>query len=166
MPTTTLCSTRAWNLRNRPSSDATVGERSRNSKFSYGSPRSIYGETCNEGKESSSTYPCRALSGSVQVNGVDGVVLAVIQITDDQVPNGRHLRVQHTYSPMTSPMPYPARREGEVEEDSIQQQHNGVVVVEERGTPAGLRQAPLETKRREVGLRQGEIRSSFGQPLG
>ena len=60
-----------------------VGERSRNSKFSYVSPRSIYGETSNEGKESSSTYPCRSLSGSVQVNGVDGVVLVVIQITDD-----------------------------------------------------------------------------------
>src|SRR3954463_11456447 len=63
--------------------DATVGERSRNSKFSYVSPRSIYGETSNEGKESASTYPCRSLSGSVQVNGVDGVVLVVIQITDD-----------------------------------------------------------------------------------
>src|SRR3954470_14748925 len=85
--------------------DATVGERSRNLKFSYVSPRSIYGETSNEGKESASTYPCRSLSGSVQVNGVDGVVLAVILITDDQVPNGRHLRVQHTYSPVTSPMP-------------------------------------------------------------
>src|SRR4051812_6961205 len=82
-----------------------VGERSRNSKFSYVSPRSIYGETSNEGNESASTYPCRSLSGSVQVNGVDGVVLVVIQITDDQVPNGRHLRVQHTYSPVTSPMP-------------------------------------------------------------
>ena len=35
------------------------------------------------GKESASTYPCRSLSGSVQVNGVDGVVLVVIQITDD-----------------------------------------------------------------------------------
>ena len=63
--------------------DATIGERSRNSKFSYVSPRSIYGETSNEGKESASTYPCRSLSGSVQVNGVDGVVLVVIQITDD-----------------------------------------------------------------------------------
>src|SRR4051812_6333952 len=82
-----------------------VGERSSNSKFSYVSPRSIYGETSNEGKESASTYPCRSLSGSVQVNGVDGVVLVVLQITDDQVPNGRHLRVQHTYSPVTSPMP-------------------------------------------------------------
>ena len=82
-PTTTLCSTRAKNLRNRPSSDTTVGERSRNSKFSYESPRSIYGETSNEGKESASTYPCRSLSGSVQENGVEGVVLVVIQITDD-----------------------------------------------------------------------------------
>ena len=47
------------------------------------SPRSIYGENSNEGKESASTYPCRSLSGSVQENGVDGVVLVVIQITDD-----------------------------------------------------------------------------------
>ena len=30
-------------------------------------------------------------------NEDDGVVLVVIQITDDQVTNGRHLRVQHTY---------------------------------------------------------------------
>ena len=60
-----------------------VGERSRNSKFSYVSPRSIYGETSNEGKESASTYPCRSLSGSVQENGVEGVVLVVIQITGD-----------------------------------------------------------------------------------
>ena len=37
----------------------------------------------NEGEGSASTYPCRSLSGSVQVNGVDGVVLVVIQITDD-----------------------------------------------------------------------------------
>ena len=60
--------------------DATVGECSRNSKFSNVSPRSIYGETSNEGKESASTYP---LSGSVQGNGVEGVVLVVIQITGD-----------------------------------------------------------------------------------
>ena len=31
----------------------------------------------------SSDLPCRSLSGSVQVNGVDGVVLVVIQITDN-----------------------------------------------------------------------------------
>src|SRR3954468_10694342 len=40
----------------------------------------------------------------------------------------------------------PARREGEVEEDSIQQQHNGVEMMEERGNPAGLRQAPQERR--------------------
>src|SRR3954464_5096256 len=39
--------------------DATVGERSRNSKFSYVSPRSIYGETSNEYSDSS-TYLCRS----------------------------------------------------------------------------------------------------------
>ena len=31
------------------------------------------------------------------MNVDDGVVLAVIQITDDQVPNRQHLRIQHTY---------------------------------------------------------------------
>ena len=31
------------------------------------------------------------------MNVDDGVVLVVIQITDDQVLNGQHLRVQHTY---------------------------------------------------------------------
>ena len=35
-------------------------------------------------------------------------------------------------------------------EESIQQQHDGMVVMEERGTPAGLRQAPRE-RRRERG---------------
>ena len=34
---------------------------------------------------------------SVQENKVDGVVLVVIQITDDLVPNGRHLHVQYTH---------------------------------------------------------------------
>ena len=62
-------------------------------------------KTSTRGRRVASTYPCRSLSGSVQVNGVDGVILVVIQITDDQVPNGRHLRVQHTYSPVTSPTP-------------------------------------------------------------
>ena len=44
-----------------------------------------------------------------------------------------------------------------MEEDSIQQQHNGVVVVEERGNPPGLRQAPAgeEEVSREGGRRQG-----------
>src|ERR671910_2276685 len=52
-------------------------------KNSYMSPRSIYGETSNEGKESASTYPYRSLSGRVQENGVEEVVLVVIQITGD-----------------------------------------------------------------------------------
>ena len=40
-------------------------------------------ESNKEGKGSASTYPCRSLSGSVQENGVEGVVLVVIQITGD-----------------------------------------------------------------------------------
>ena len=36
-----------------------------------------------EGEGSASTYPCRSLSVSVQENGVEGVVLIVIQITGD-----------------------------------------------------------------------------------
>src|SRR3954464_13860751 len=48
----------------------------------------------------------------------------------------------------------PARREGEVEEDSVQQQHNGVVMMEERGNPAGLRQA-LRERRKDLGEGEG-----------
>src|SRR3954464_13203740 len=61
----------------------------------------------------------------------------------------------------------PARREGEVEEDSIQQQHNGVVIMEERGNPAGLRQAPQERrkKRRRAAPTRDRITCVFGQPL-
>ena len=36
-----------------------------------------------EREESASTYPCRSLSGSIQENRVEGVVLVVIQITED-----------------------------------------------------------------------------------
>ena len=112
------------------------------------SPRSIYGETSNKGKESASTYPCRSLSGSVQENGVEGVVLVVIQITGD--PSAERTAPPcstHVQPGDVSHALIQQGREGEVEEDSIQQQHNGVVVVEERGTPAGLHQAPQETRR-------------------
>src|SRR4051795_11346699 len=44
-----------------------------------------------------STYHFVDRNGSVRVNVDEVVVLAVIQFTDDLVPNGRHLRVQHTY---------------------------------------------------------------------
>ena len=132
----------------------TVGERSRNSKFSYVSPRSIYGETSNEGKESASTYPCRLLSGSVQENGVEGVVLVVIQITDDQAPNGRHLRVQHTHAwGKRLLLLDPARGRERLMEI---QQHDGAVV-EAAGISAGLRQALSERERcyKGRGRRQG-----------
>ena len=80
--------------------DATVGERSRNSKIFLRITK-IYlwrdQQRVERRGEFASTYPCRSLSGSVQVNGVDGVVLVVIQITDDRASNERHLRVQHTY---------------------------------------------------------------------
>ena len=51
----------------------------------------------NNEREECIDIPLYIASGSVQENEVEGVVLAVIQITDDQVPNGQHLRVQHTY---------------------------------------------------------------------
>ena len=107
--------------------DATVGERSRNSKFSYESPRSIYGETSNEREGSASTYPCRSLSISVQENGVEGVVLVVIQITGDPSaertapPRSTHVRLGRRLLQLD-----PARGEGEVVEDSVQQQHDGM----------------------------------------
>src|ERR687897_2746491 len=92
-------------------------------------------------KGSASTYPYRSLSGSVQVNGVDGVVLVVIQITDDRAPNGRHLRVQHTYGwGRRLLLLDPARGKERLMEI---QQHDGVVV-EAAGISAGLRQAQRE----------------------
>ena len=38
------------------------------------------------------------------------------------------------------------------------QQHDGVVVVEERGNPAGLRQAPWERRSRKRGRAVPELR--------
>ena len=74
------------------------------------------------------------------MNRVDGVVLAVIQITDDRVPNGRHLRVQHTYGwedISSSLIQQWKERLMEI------QQHNSVVV-EATAISAGLRQAQGE----------------------
>ena len=60
------------------------------------------------------------------MNVDDGVVLAVIQITDDRVPNGRHLRVQHTYGwGRRLLLLDPARGKERLMEI---QQHDGVVV--------------------------------------
>ena len=120
--------------------DATVGERSRNSKFSYVSPRSIYGETSNEGKESASTYPCRSLCGSVQENGVEGVVLVVIQITGDPSaertapPRSTHVRSSDISSFLIQ------QGEGEVDGDPAARRRGGG----SSGIPTGLRQALRE----------------------
>ena len=60
------------------------------------------------------------------MNGVDGVVLVVIQITDDRALNGRHLRVQHTYGwGRRLLLLDPARGRERLMEI---QQHDGVVV--------------------------------------
>ena len=55
--------------------------------------------------------------GSIQENGVEGVVLVVIQITDGQVLNGQHLRVQHTYGTGDVSSFLIQQGEGEVEEE-------------------------------------------------
>ena len=49
--------------------------------------------------------PLKIVKQKCYKNAVDGVVLAAIQIAEDpiQATNGRRLRVQHTYSPGTSP---------------------------------------------------------------
>ena len=75
------------------------------------------------------------------MNEVDGVVLAVIQITDDRVPNGRHLRVQHTYGWERRLLLLDPARGKERLMDI--QQHDGVVV-EVAGISAGLRPAQRE----------------------
>ena len=72
------------------------------------------------------------------MNVDDGVVLAVIQITDDQVPNGQHLRVQHTYGQRdVSSFLIQQWGEGEVDEDPAARRRGGGC----SRAPAGLRQA-------------------------
>ena len=87
------------------------------------------------------------------MNVDDGVVLAVIQITDDRVLNVQHLRVQHTYGTVdVSSFLDPARGEERLMEI---QQHDGVVV-EAAAISAGLHQAQREGEVvRGRGRRQG-----------
>src|SRR3954462_10041815 len=80
------------------------------------------------------------MSGSVQENRDDGVVLAVIQITDDQVPNGQHLRVQHTYGTIDVSSFLIQQGEGEVEEEDFNSSTTAWWWWRS-STPAGLRQA-------------------------
>ena len=65
----------------------------------------------------------------------------MIQITDDRVPNGRHLRIQHTYGwEDVSSQLDPARGK----ERLMKIQQHGGVVVEATVISAGLRQAQRE----------------------
>ena len=61
----------------------------------------------------------------------------MIQITDDRAPNGRHLRVQHTYGCERRLLLLDPAREGEVDGDPAARRHGGG----SSGIPAGLRQA-------------------------
>ena len=90
-----------------------------------------------------STYPCRSLSGSIQENGVDGVVHAAIQIAVDSdlsakrtaPPRSTHVRLGRRLLQLD-----PAR--GKERLMKIQQ-HDGMVV-EATVISAGLRQAQGE----------------------
>ena len=75
------------------------------------------------------------------MNGVEGVILIVIQITED--PSAKRTAPPRSTHVQPGDVSHALIQQGEREvgEDSIQQQHNSVVVMEERGTPAGLRQA-------------------------
>ena len=132
----------------RPSFDTTIGERSRNSKFSYESPRSIYGETSNEGKESASTYPCRLLSGSVQENGVEGVILVVIQITGD--PSAERTTPPRSTHVQPDDVSHALIQQGEKERLGKTPSSSSTTAWwwwRSAGTPVGLRRALRETRR-------------------
>ena len=76
------------------------------------------------------------------MNGVDGVVLVVIQISEDRAPNGRHLRVQHTYSWEDVSSFLIQQGEGEVDGDPAARRRGGG----SSGISAGLRQTQREGK--------------------
>ena len=96
-------------------------------------------------RRDASTYHFVDRNGSVRVNVDEVVVLAVIQFTDDLVPNGRHLRVQHTYGKRdVSSFLIQQGKERLMEI----QQHDGVVV-EAAVISAGLRQVPTRERERE-----------------
>ena len=64
--------------------DATVGERSNNSKFSYVSPRSIKEMLATRERECI-FIPLKIAKRKRYKNAVDGVVLAAIQIAEDPI---------------------------------------------------------------------------------
>src|SRR3954451_13024860 len=122
--------------------DATVGERCRKLKFFLrlhqdpsmsSSKQRVMGERLH-------------LHTKRSGNGDDVVVLVVIRITDDQVLNGQHLRVQHTYGTIDVSSFLIQQGEGEVEEEDS----NGSTTAWCSwcsSTPTGLRQARTEEER-------------------
>ena len=82
------------------------------------------------------------------MNEVDRVILVVIQITND--PSAEWTAAPRSTHVQPGDVSYALIQQGEKERLGRLQQHNGVVVVEEHGNPAGLRQAPWE-RRRERG---------------
>src|SRR3954465_5583488 len=100
----------------------------------------------SHGREIASTYHLQIACGSVQGDGDDVVVLVVIRITDGQVLNGQHLRIQHTYGTIDVSSFLIQQGEGEVEEEDS----NGSTTVWCcwcSRTPTGLRQARMEEER-------------------
>ena len=91
------------------------------------------------------------MCGSVQGNRDDGVVLAVIQITDDQVLNGQHLRVQHTYGTDDVSSFLIQQGERRCSGRRLQQQHDGMMMVERQYSD----RASPSTQRRRRGVGEG-----------
>ena len=83
------------------------------------------------------------------MNGVDGVVLVVIQITDDLAPNRRHLRVQHTYGWEDVSSFLIHQGEGEFDEDPAARRRGG-------GSSGDLGRASPSSNERERGVTRGE----------
>ena len=93
-----LCSTRAYHLHIDLARMPLLGNVAWKTK-NYTHTQDLSMEMHSYERGRVSTYPCRSLSGSIQENGVDGVVLVVIQITDDPSaertapPHSTHIRL-------------------------------------------------------------------------
>jgi hypothetical protein len=119
----------------RSSSDTTEGFLSiENKNFptmaNKNKPRSDLRNAKQHAREIRSTYPCRSLSGNVQMNVVGVVVLASPprDLIRSKRHNGRRLRALHTYSVTTTPPPRSSKVRWSGRWD---QQHDGVVLMVE-----------------------------------
>ena len=90
-------------LRIRPSSDATVGERSIIQNFLRLHQDPTMETSSNEQIRVHLHTVMEIACGSFQRSEDEVVVLFTFFVTDDLAPNGRHLRVQHPYGAATSP---------------------------------------------------------------